>query len=795
MTLNKISGYMLEEGAGGGGGTGGGEIIIQSEIFYSVANQQDFTLTKGSYLIGANRLEIFINNDRVALGGGFQETSPTTFKILTPIGGGTKIEARWFESISGNLIPGGIVEEVAQLKSKLQNLGYINIKDLGAKGDATLVPKDYTVGGVVYKGFEWSGTDNSAIIQVALDMGVNVYIPEGKYYCASKVTITKGNIKVFGDGKYKSSIINANVELKDVRGVHITGIGIIGKGDKKAPPVPLTANASSSAGMNYMEAHLLGYNGPGISILVPSAEGKLGDITIENCYFSMRSSGVEMSRRDDGTGVYADNLKVLNCDTDHIWWHGVGSRYCKGVIVSNCNFKNHWVGLACDFSSGTYGSILSDSYIENVSCLFKNETYSEGVGVNYNCIISGNTYISCSASDYNYKQYIGKSTGNNTLITDNKILARDTMTSIFEVRARNTIIQSNMIEVSGQVGNVCMLSAQSGVDGDLVFRDNSVYVTNTDNTTSLVKTYAKSDTIIISNTTVTGNTILKSIFTPLQDSSVNTLVIEGNSAIVNYMMEFNLKATLGNVTVKNNQIKFRSASYFLSLGSTSIRKLVIKDNQYEPVPPYLPDSTKRSYFIRSSSAEPINHAVISGNYCKGIGEEFIYLYQVSVSQPFNLDYIVISDNICIHEGLTANGISIYLDITGTGILRNNTIIGTNLLGGDALERTKVIELKNKIVSQSNSFIGKYSIRNILGLDQSVTPYSGMIAVSQGQLQWHDGQSWKSSSPDTGSLVTQLPVASESYRSKIYTLQGTAGQADRSFICKKLANDTYEWVEI
>jgi hypothetical protein len=44
-------------------------------------------------------------------------------------------------------------------------------------------------------------------------------------------------------------------------------------------------------------------------------------------------------------------------------------------------------------------------------------------------------------------------------------------------------------------------------------------------------------------------------------------------------------------------------------------------------------------------------------------------------------------------------------------------------------------------------------------------------------------------------VTSLPTASAEYRGKVYRIEGSSGVADAIYVCKKLADDTYSWVQI
>lgn len=45
-----------------------------------------------------------------------------------------------------------------------------------------------------------------------------------------------------------------------------------------------------------------------------------------------------------------------------------------------------------------------------------------------------------------------------------------------------------------------------------------------------------------------------------------------------------------------------------------------------------------------------------------------------------------------------------------------------------------------------------------------------------------------------SSVANLPTASVTYRGATFFVQGASGSADASYMCKKLSDDTYDWVQ-
>src|SRR5699024_5991101 len=76
-----------------------------------------------------------------------------------------------------------VKERLDGFDSQLEHIA-INIKALGAKGDGV--------------------TDDTSVIQEALNMGGNIFIPDGTYIVTEELTVTNSNTKIFGYGVNKS---------------------------------------------------------------------------------------------------------------------------------------------------------------------------------------------------------------------------------------------------------------------------------------------------------------------------------------------------------------------------------------------------------------------------------------------------------------------------------------------------------------------------------------------------------------------------------------------------------------
>lgn len=71
---------------------------FNSETFTATTNQTLFTLTNGSYQVGKNRLEVYIQGAKQAAGA-FSETSENSFTLSEGVPAGTLVEAKWYETI------------------------------------------------------------------------------------------------------------------------------------------------------------------------------------------------------------------------------------------------------------------------------------------------------------------------------------------------------------------------------------------------------------------------------------------------------------------------------------------------------------------------------------------------------------------------------------------------------------------------------------------------------------------------------------------------------------------------
>lgn len=68
-------------------------------------------------------------------------------------------------------------------------------------------------------------------------------------------------------------------------------------------------------------------------------------------------------------------------------------------------------------------------------------------------------------------------------------------------------------------------------------------------------------------------------------------------------------------------------------------------------------------------------------------------------------------------------------------------------------------------------------------------------VNGDSLIFKDGI-WIPSTPSANLKYSDsLPTASSNYRGKMFIIEGGIGVSDKLYVCKKLANETYDWIEI
>ena len=110
--------------SGGSGGTGG---VASGVVRYFMEHttitsdaHTDIVLTKGSYVVGSNELDVFLNGMRLAKDSDYLELSPTTLKVLTSVAKDDILTVR-VRDRSNPLWTNTIITEFIELHSNIQS--------------------------------------------------------------------------------------------------------------------------------------------------------------------------------------------------------------------------------------------------------------------------------------------------------------------------------------------------------------------------------------------------------------------------------------------------------------------------------------------------------------------------------------------------------------------------------------------------------------------------------------------------------------------------------------------------
>lgn len=218
--------------------------------------------------------------------------------------------------------------ELDALSAKVYDLGIVNVKDWGAKGDGT--------------------TDDTTAIQAALNNRGLVYFPEGTYKISSAVklrsnTIIEGNgATIDSDGSCISITQNASTDVEGVQNSRIYNLNF-------------TSSSESGSGIVV--------NSPGTQ----GTDNKIFGIFISGCrFFGDMTQGIRISGTSAGiAGFPHPQLFVSDCKFD-----GCGVNNISGIL----NMTNCYIYAA----QAPAGGIILTSAIQNTftGCTIANCTGS-----------------------------------------------------------------------------------------------------------------------------------------------------------------------------------------------------------------------------------------------------------------------------------------------------------------------------------------------------------------------------------------------------------------------------------
>jgi len=228
--------------------------FAQEEIQTATAGQTVFTLAN-PYVPGANTLSVFVDgvNQYNGLTYSYVETSASTVTFYSGLHVGALVKFTTVQSLtSGQQTDAALVTYnegdtgavTYTVRAKLQQT--VSVKDFGAVGDNV--------------------TDDTVAIQAAINTGLPVYVPAGRYKVSAKLNMTTGNQSFYGSGNL--SIIEAVAGTYSVIGITNTyGVTI--------------SNLLINAAGSYTNIS----NGAGIQI-VGSQTCKVQNVTLTNYGFA-----------------------------------------------------------------------------------------------------------------------------------------------------------------------------------------------------------------------------------------------------------------------------------------------------------------------------------------------------------------------------------------------------------------------------------------------------------------------------------------------------------------------------
>jgi hypothetical protein len=372
----------------------------QTETQTATQGQTIFTLTTIQYIPATNNLSVYINGSKQVAGTNFQETSTTVVTFVDGLNVGDIVEFSTAEAISTNAT---IAANVAFTGFKGQTGNVQDLADddgsdwIGFLQDGTgavaISAQDKMRQTVSVKDFGAVGdgiTDDTAAIQNALNVGGNIYIPQGYTFRldSAPIVITgtraslgiKSNTTLYGGGTLYSTYINsgdgANLIMANDSSGSISNVVIDG--------ITLKTDLSSTL-YNY---HMINFIQP------------CDNITVKNCILEdFTYWGITFTDK----GIYnilVDNNRIYGSRATGIW---VGYEAANVIITNN---------IVDGTTAGTYGSVddriivanhnipsssttlTKNVVIANNICIY---TDAKGISVGSieNCVIDGNVLERC----------------------------------------------------------------------------------------------------------------------------------------------------------------------------------------------------------------------------------------------------------------------------------------------------------------------------------------------------------------------------------------------------------------
>lgn len=301
--------------------------------------------------------------------------------------------------------------------------------------------------------------DSSAAIQSALDIGGNIYFPEGTYLITtSNCLVVNSNTRL--SGVRGASIIKVSSacytgsQATQIKAIFSTDLAPVGYAPGYSTQYKWNASATTKTNIIFDE-------------LTFDVNFAGGGVTADTTYFNaihLENATHCQIKNCDFIGTTNDNgyqiVNVTNCDYTVIennyfnWTSGIQSNICTNLIISKNRLDNS-VGTGIENNSGSFITIV-DNYVQSpvwiVSALSCNSANSN---------ISGNTVTGNSAGGltgitlgHSGNDYYGNPlSADLTVCTNNNVYNLYAATGILLQEGQEVIISNNIISDCDPTGS------------------------------------------------------------------------------------------------------------------------------------------------------------------------------------------------------------------------------------------------------------------------------------------------------------------------------------------------------
>jgi hypothetical protein len=264
----------------------------------------------------------------------------------------------------------------------------VSVKDFGAKGDAVFDSGSNT----------WSGTDDTAAFQAALDAGVAIFIPQGNYRITSELTTSTAMVMT-GEGSDLSVLITSCVgwTLRGNFTIDLEGFAIQGHTNNQSAATAFGWDSYNAASHNWRLRDIRFQYLNRVMWFSQSWIGHARDVYVNDCGGAVDWA---IAITNATNSVTFDNLQIRG-DMGGVGTGPTGLWQGKGVITSSDCYDTNFINLGMEHLSdeaAKFGNIVTihGAYCENE--LYPTEvnqvTFNNNgvvVGGVFNCIVKSDS--------------------------------------------------------------------------------------------------------------------------------------------------------------------------------------------------------------------------------------------------------------------------------------------------------------------------------------------------------------------------------------------------------------------